>query len=72
EEKLFTQLIDGAWAERSRLLVTHRLNILNRVDRILFMQDGSIIDSGTFSELMGRSQLFRDYTQSVVEASSGG
>jgi ABC-type multidrug transport system fused ATPase/permease subunit len=68
EEKLFTQLIDGAWAERTRLLVTHRLSILHRMDRILFMQEGSIVDSGTYAELMDRSPLFRDYTQSVVEA----
>ncbi len=65
EEKLFSQLINGAWAERTRLLVTHRLSILHRVDCILFMQEGSIVDRGTYFELMGRSQLFRDYTQSV-------
>jgi len=65
EEKLFTQLLNGAWAERTRLLVTHRLSILNRVDRIIFMQEGRIIDQGTYAELMARSQLFRDYTMSV-------
>jgi ABC-type multidrug transport system fused ATPase/permease subunit len=65
EEKLFSQLIDGAWAERTRLLVTHRLNILHRVDRIIFMREGHIADRGTYSELMSRSQDFRDYTQSV-------
>jgi ABC-type multidrug transport system fused ATPase/permease subunit len=65
EEKLFNQLINGAWAERTRLLVTHRLSTLHRVDRILFMQEGSIVACGTFPELMNQSQLFRDYTQSV-------
>jgi ATP-binding cassette subfamily B multidrug efflux pump len=67
EEKLFTQLLNGAWAERTRLLVTHRLSILNRVDRILFMQEGRIMDQGTYAELMARSPLFRDYTMSVEE-----
>lgn len=67
EEKLFTQLLDGAWAERTRLLVTHRLTVLHRVDNILFMQEGRIIDQGTYNELMSRSQLFREYTQSVEE-----
>ncbi|WP_413290789.1 ABC transporter ATP-binding protein [Bdellovibrio sp. HCB337] len=67
EEKLFSQLLDGAWAERTRLLVTHRLTILHRVDRILFMQEGRIVDQGTYSELMQRSPLFREYTQSVEE-----
>jgi len=67
EEKLFSQLLTGAWAERTRLLVTHRLSVLHRVDRILFMQDGRIVDRGTYNELMSRSQVFRDYTQSVEE-----
>jgi ABC-type multidrug transport system fused ATPase/permease subunit len=65
EEKLFTQLLNGAWAERTRILVTHRLAVLSRVDRIVFLQEGQVIDDGTFSELMARSQLFRDYTSSV-------
>ncbi|MBS1969774.1 MAG: ABC transporter ATP-binding protein/permease [Bdellovibrionales bacterium] len=67
EEKLFSQLLDGAWGERTRLLVTHRLSVLHRVDKIFFMQEGRIIDQGKFSELMSRSQLFREFTQSVEE-----
>jgi len=65
EEKLFNQLLDGAWHERTRLLVTHRLSILSRVDRVIFMQEGRILDQGTYQELMTRSQTFRDYTLSV-------
>ena len=72
EEKLFAQLLDGAWHERTRLLVTHRLTVLNRVDRILFMQGGRILDNGTFEELMQRSAEFRDYTQSVETRMKGG
>lgn len=65
EERLVTQLLDGAWQDRTRILATHRLTILNRVDRILFMQEGRIIDQGSLLELMTRSQAFRDYTASV-------
>lgn len=65
EEKLFTQLLDGAWAGRTRILVTHRLAVLHRVDRIIFMQEGRVVDEGTYTDLMKRSALFREYTQSV-------
>jgi ATP-binding cassette subfamily B multidrug efflux pump len=65
EEKLFTQLLNGAWQDRTRLLVTHRLTILNRVDRILFLQEGRVVDQGPYAELMQRSSAFRDYTRSV-------
>lgn len=65
EEKILVQLLTGAWEDRTRLLVTHRLSVLQRVDRILFMQEGRLLDQGTYSELMARSALFRDYTQTV-------
>lgn len=67
EQKLFEQLLLGAWADRTRLLVTHRLSALNRVDRILFMEEGQIIDSGTFEELLARNEKFRAYTTSVAK-----
>ncbi|KYG67792.1 ABC transporter permease [Bdellovibrio bacteriovorus] len=67
EQKLFEQLLLGAWAERTRLLVTHRLSALHQVDRILFMEEGQIVDSGTFEELLGRNQKFREYTTTVAK-----
>lgn len=70
EQKLFDQLILGAWGDRTRLLVTHRLSALGKVDRILFMEEGRIIDQGTFAELLARNQKFREYTTSVAKESS--
>lgn len=67
EQKLFEQLLLGAWVDRTRILVTHRLSALNRVDRILFMEEGQIIDSGTFEELLARNEKFRAYTTSVAK-----
>ncbi|WP_373997765.1 ABC transporter ATP-binding protein [Bdellovibrio bacteriovorus] len=67
EQKLFEQLLLGAWGERTRLLVTHRLSALHQVDRILFMEEGQIVDSGTFEELLGRNQKFREYTTTVAK-----
>lgn len=70
EHKLFEQLLVGAWADRTRLLVTHRLSALHRVDRILFMEDGQIIDTGTYEELLARNAKFREYTTSVAKESA--
>lgn len=67
EHKLFEQLLLGAWAERTRLLVTHRLSALHRVDRIFFMEDGQLVDQGSFEELLARNQKFREYTTSVAQ-----
>lgn len=67
EQKLFEELLLGAWSERTRLLVTHRLSALNRVDRILFMEEGQIIDHGSFEELLARNEKFREFTTSVAK-----
>lgn len=67
ELKLFEQLLVGAWEGRTRLLVTHRLSALNRVDRILFMEEGRIVDQGTFEELLARNEKFREYTTTVAK-----
>ncbi|RYZ68907.1 MAG: ATP-binding cassette domain-containing protein [Proteobacteria bacterium] len=68
ERQLITNLIDGAWAGRTRLLITHRLSVLEKVDRIFFMEDGRIVDRGSFAELLERSAKMRDYVASVRRA----
>lgn len=67
EEKIMASLIDGAWAGKTRLLVTHRLSVLSKADRIFFMQSGEIIEIGTFNELLMRSESFRKFTLTVTE-----
>lgn len=67
EQKLFDDLLLGAWKNHTRLLVTHRLSALHRVDRILFMEDGRILDQGTFEELLSRNARFREFTTTVAK-----
>jgi ABC-type multidrug transport system fused ATPase/permease subunit len=72
EQKIFDQLLLGAWKNRTRVLVTHRLSALSRVDRILFMEEGQIIDQGTFTELLARNKKFQDYTTTVAKEATRG
>lgn len=65
ENQLITSLINGAWKNKTRVLVTHRLSVLSEVDRILFMKDGRIVESGRFDELMKRSPEMREFVASV-------
>jgi ATP-binding cassette subfamily B multidrug efflux pump len=65
EEQLLESLLNGAWKNRTRILVTHRLSVLKHVDRILFMSHGQIIQSGTFHELLESSAQFRTYTKTI-------
>ncbi len=55
------QLWDGLFGELSAtcLVVSHRRAALRRADRILLMEGGRLTDSGTLSELLGRSEEMR-------------
>lgn len=67
ERQLLDHLIEGAWAKKTRLLVTHRLSVLPRVDRVLVMKDGAFILEGSYDELMRDSADFRELTSSMEE-----
>lgn len=68
EKNLVRDLLDGEWRGQTRLLVTHRLSVLHRVDRILFMENGRIIDSGKFEDLLKRSVKMQEFVASVLRS----
>lgn len=69
EQRLFDELLMGAWKGRTRIMVTHRLTTLARVDRIFFLKEGQLIDHGRYEELLTRNAEFREYTMSVAKES---
>lgn len=71
ENKLIETLISGYWGAKTRILVTHRLSVLEHVDRVVFMRDGRISDQGKFEELLSRSDAFRRFAATVAHHESG-
>jgi ABC-type multidrug transport system fused ATPase/permease subunit len=65
ERQLVRDLLNGAWRSGTRLLVTHRLSILSLVDRVLFMEKGSLVEQGAFAELLKKSQRMQEFVASV-------
>lgn len=65
EHRLLEALIKGAWREKTRVLVTHRLSVLPEVDRIFFMSHGRLLQVGTFEELSNTSVEFQNFTRSL-------
>lgn len=65
ESALFETLLFGEWREATRVMVTHRLSVLERVDRILFLREGRLIDQGQFHELARRNDDFRGFVRSL-------
>ena len=45
-EQAFTQTLLGLKGQKTIIVIAHRLRMVQGCDTILFMQDGTIIDSG--------------------------
>jgi ATP-binding cassette, subfamily B, bacterial MsbA len=58
-ETLIKDAMRAAMRGRTALVVAHRLSTVLDADRILVMDGGRIVDSGTHSELLHRSSLYR-------------
>jgi ABC-type multidrug transport system fused ATPase/permease subunit len=67
EKLIIESLLKGKWKHKTRLLATHRLSILNEVDRIIFLDEGEIQDQGTLEELFARSEKFKLFIKSLEE-----
>ncbi len=60
-EKATLDLLFESLAGRSLLLLTHRLVGLERMDEIIVLDRGKIVERGTHSRLLARSGLYRHY-----------
>lgn len=58
ESRIFETLRDG-FNETIMILVTHRLSSLKWTDTILYLEDGHILESGSFDELYRQNGAFR-------------
>ncbi|PGH16379.1 hypothetical protein AJ80_05229 [Polytolypa hystricis UAMH7299] len=64
---IFDNTIRGRLKNKCRILVTHRLNILSRCDRIVWMEDGYIKALDTFESLMETDVGFRELMASTTQ-----
>ncbi|MFN7262721.1 MAG: ATP-binding cassette domain-containing protein [Pseudobdellovibrionaceae bacterium] len=65
ENKLIDRLIKGEWKGKTRLLVTHRLSVLKKSDRVIFLQDGRLFAQGSYEELYRQHPQFREFVATV-------
>ena len=60
-EKIFYE-----YKDKSILASIHKLNLLKFFDRIIILEDGKIVDTGSFEELLGRNKKFKsDWEKSI-------
>lgn len=75
EKYLCDRLIFGEWQQKTRVMVTHRLESVTRFDRILFLQDGQHY-LGTYDELVRDCDSFKKFistheANALIEEKSG-
>lgn len=52
--------------DKTVIIIAHRLTTVKACDHIMFMDEGRLIDQGTFDDLVGRNAAFRDLTQTLA------
>lgn len=76
-ERCVQRAIEDARADRTVILVAHRLSTLLSADRILVFDGGRIVETGTYDELLRRGGVFAELshcaqTSPTAETSPGG
>ncbi len=71
ERRMVDSLLLTVWKDRTRILVTHRLTVLEKVDRVLYLEGGSLIAQGRYQDLLQQHEGFRRFTSSVHEVEEG-
>ncbi|WP_200172068.1 ABC transporter ATP-binding protein [Tomitella cavernea] len=73
EARIFAALRAGR-ADRTTIVIAHRRSTLALADRIAVLDGGRVVDSGTETELLARSGLFREliHPELVHRATAGG
>lgn len=63
-EALVQEALDRAMQDRTVFVIAHRLSTVREADRIIFLEKGTIVESGTHDELLSYGQRYAQfYTQ---------
>lgn len=57
-EKFIFETLEKFARDRTLILITHRFSMISLVDRIVVVQEGSIVENGTFEELREKKGVF--------------
>ena len=60
KQEIQTNLLD-VMKDKTVIVVAHRLSTIARLDRIIIIDQGRIVDEGNHDELVQRSGIYSDY-----------
>jgi subfamily B ATP-binding cassette protein MsbA len=70
-EMLIQDALEKLMAGRTTFIIAHRLSTVHNADKIIVLDKGKIVESGTHNELMANEGLYHHlYTMRLIEAES--
>ena len=60
-EKLVQDALHNLMKDRTSFVIAHRLSTIKHADRIIVMDKGQIVESGTHDSLLSSSGLYQKY-----------
>ncbi len=70
-EMLVQKALDGLMADRTTLVVAHRLATVLKADRILVLDHGHIVEEGTHQSLVEKGGIYARLAKLQFEAGAG-
>ncbi|RLF19010.1 MAG: hypothetical protein DRZ82_07120 [Thermoprotei archaeon] len=67
KEKEVSEAIDELTRGRTTIIIAHRLSTLRKVDRIIVMDKGTIVEEGSHEELLKRNGLYKKLFEAQME-----
>ena len=65
-ERAFMSAVNGLKGQKTLLMIAHRLSTVENCDMIYFMDNGKIVDSGRYEELLERNSHFRKLVKNII------
>ncbi|EDV22057.1 uncharacterized protein TRIADDRAFT_29297, partial [Trichoplax adhaerens] len=62
-ERLVQEAIEKAFKDRTVIVIAHTTNTFKRVDRILFLENGKIVEEGNHEELLEKNGRYANFIQ---------
>jgi ABC-type methionine transport system ATPase subunit len=69
--QVFETCIHEELHEKTRVLVTNQLHFLSQVDKIIVVSDGTIVEQGTYEDLIQAGPVFQNLMENAGKMEQG-